>query len=419
MNVLHISATDNLGGAARAAFRIHVGLQRLGVTSRMLVGVKSEKDRAEIDVIPNRATFARRFGVRLIQKIEQVTGLEYQLLPWAAAFTDHPFVRQADVIHLHNLHGGFFPMRALPRLGKKLVWSLHDLWPLTGHCYFPGMADCERWKTGCGACPLLKQDNYYPLSVDTTHRLWKRKKALYDASDLTVVAQSRWTRDEIAQSPLLSKFRSALIPYALDTEVFRPIDRTAARRALNLPVDKKVLFFSAVALGSPRKGWTYLREALRLARERYDGPVVLLTAGMDSLGTDVAAGYQVEQVGFVNNDRFMAQLYSAADLFVNASQMETFGQVYSEAMACGVPQVAFDNTGVRDVVRHEKTGYLARNRDAADLAEGIVRLLSDDALRARMAQESRRVAEAEYALAIQATRFLELYSDLAGARTGA
>jgi len=415
MNVLHISATDNLGGAARAAFRIHTGLQDLGVTSRMLVGVKGEKDREEIDVIPRADTFLRRFGTRLIRRVEQATGLEYQLLPWAKAFAEHRFVREADVIHLHNLHGGFFPMRVLDRLGKKMVWSVHDLWPITGHCYFPGMAGCDRWKTGCGSCPALRQDDYYPLAIDTTRWLWKKKKALYDRCDITVAAQSRWTQGEVAKSPLLSRFRSVLIPYALNTDVFRPVDKAAARRALNLPVDKKVIFFSAVALNSPRKGWEYLREALLLARHRYEGPIILLTAGRDTIGQDVLGGYEIRQAGFISDDRAMAQLYSAADIFVNASQMETFGQVYSEAMACGLPQVAFDNTGISDVVRHHETGYLARNKDVADLAEGIVQLLRDDDLRARMSKDGRRIAEAEYALPVQAARFRELYAELAGA----
>src|SRR6185503_5321033 len=95
---------------------------------------------------------AFRFGVN---KAEQVTGLEYMLLPWKNQYLTHDFVRQADIVHLHNLHGGFFSPAILPALSraKSIVWSIHDMWPLTGHCYYPDMYECSRWQTGCGRCP--------------------------------------------------------------------------------------------------------------------------------------------------------------------------------------------------------------------------------------------------------------------------
>lgn len=148
MRVVHIGTTDRVGGAARAAYRLHHALLRHGHESRMLVGYKTGDD-PEIDGMMSHGPRWRRALRRAAVEVDAWSGLQYLMLPWGRAFADHPFVRGADVIHLHNLHGGYFPLRSLPGLSRRapLVLSLHDAWPLTGHCAYPYR--CERWKTGC------------------------------------------------------------------------------------------------------------------------------------------------------------------------------------------------------------------------------------------------------------------------------
>lgn len=415
--VVHISTADNSGGAARAAFRIHTGLLELGWTSRMLTGFKVERGREEIECLPRQDRLRQKVWKRVVNVIEQRTGLEYLLLPWKRQFLSHPFVVDADVVHLHNLHGGFFSHTILPALSreKAVVWSIHDLSPLTGHCYFPDMYGCVRWKTGCGRCPGLRQDGHYPLSVDTTAYLWRTKRQIYARSHLTVVAQSRWTLEQIRSSPLLGDRETHLIPYGVDVKVFRPIPRETAREALGLARDEKIVFFSAVGLSSERKGWRYLREALgKVAAGPSARRLTLLTAG-DAPPKDAGdLGVRFVHLGTVSNDRFLALAYSAADLYAGASLVETFGQVFLEAMACGAPSVAFDTSGVADVVRHLDTGYLARHRDSEDLSRGIRLLLEREDLRAPMSVRCREVAEREYSVELQARRYAELYSRKVG-----
>ncbi len=415
--VVHVGTADNSGGAARVSFRLHRGLMDLGIQSSMLCGYVVERNRREIACCPEQNTLWQRAFRFAVNKAEQWSGLEYQLLPWKNDFLNHPFVRNANIVHLHNLHGGFFPQRLLPDLSlqKRLVWTIHDMWPVTGHCYYPGIYDCERWKSGCGSCPGLRQDDHYPLSVDTSAFLWKRKRAIYAKTNLTLVAYSQWTLDQIRSSPLLSNRRSVLIPLGLDVETFRPMPKETARDFLKIPRDRKVLFFSAIGLNSPRKGWKYLKEALaRLSASGAAADALILTAGDLGPAEKLQSAIPVMSLGYVTDDRIMMLAYNAADLFAGASLFETLGLVFLEAAACGVPSVAFDTSGVRDVVRHMQTGYLAEFKDSGDLAKGIATLLNDDQLRGAMSERCRRMAVDEYSTELQARRISGLYREILG-----
>jgi glycosyltransferase involved in cell wall biosynthesis len=416
--VVHIGTADNSGGAARASFRIHEGLKRAGVESRMLCGYVVERGRPDIASLPEQKTLGQRAFRLAVNKIEQWSGLEYRLLPWKNRFLEHPFVAASNIVHLHNLHGGFFAPEVLPQLAhsRTVVWSIHDMWPLTGHCYYPDMYGCVRWKTGCGRCPGLRQDEHYPLLIDTTARLWNRKRAIYSHTDMTLVAQSRWTMEQIRNSPLLSSKRVAFIPYGVDVEAFRPMDKATARDRLKIPRDAKALFFSAVGLDSPRKGWPWLREALSRVRSAMPGPLVMVVAGHLDKSAAFSADVPIVNLGYVTEDRTMMLAYNAADLFVGASLLETFGLVFLEAAACGTPSVAFDTSGVRDVVRHMETGYLASFKDAEDFARGTQALLGNDELRAKLGDNCRRMAESQYSTDLQASRYATLYRDLLNAR---
>ena len=151
LSVVHVSTADNEGGSGRAAYRIHDGLRALGLRSRMVVGFKVTQDP---DVHLTRGRLGRHLDLRA-DRIQSHFGRQFQFVPSAMRFASHPWFGEADVIQLYNLHGGYFPFRQLSVLGAKapLVWRLSDMWPLTGHCAYSG--SCERWRTGCGACPDL------------------------------------------------------------------------------------------------------------------------------------------------------------------------------------------------------------------------------------------------------------------------
>jgi glycosyltransferase involved in cell wall biosynthesis len=400
MQVLHISESDAAGGAGRAAYKLHSGLNALGHASRMLVGRKVTGDG---DIRPLKRNSLWRGLDRVTGGVLDRFSLQYAFYPSSFGVLSDPWFRGADVVQLHNLHGSYFSFTALPALSRRrpVVWQLHDQWAMTGHVAYS--LDCERWRTGCGSCPYLGE--YPRLQRDTTALLWRLKDLVYRRSALSLVVPSRWMADLVARSPLLRRFDTRYIPTGIDIDVFTPASREEARRRFGLPADRRIVFFAAAHLNERRKGLHLLVEALgRLAE-----PPLLVVAGTGSVGTAVES----RSLGTISDESVLADAYRAADLFVVPTLADVLTQTAPEAIACGTPCVSFDRGGVVDVVRHLETGYQARFADVEDFARGISTLLADDELLARLRSSCREVAEEEFAVAVQVGRYAALYEELA------
>lgn len=402
MKIVHIGTADNSGGAARASFQLHEALLRLGHESWMLVGQKFEQ-RPEIERIGFSRSLHGRILNRLVLELETRTGLQNLIQPKRYAFLSHPLVRDADILHLHNLHGNFFSHTILPRLSKiaPIVWTLHDTWALTGHCSYN--YDCGRWETRCGKCPNL--DEYPGIKLDTTAFLWRVKERVYRRTDMHIAAPSKWLADMARRSPLLRGFEVHHIPYGIDTETFYPVDRPVARQGLRIPPDVHVVMIIALP-GARRKGVDYFLAALHKLPQDLR-PWILVVGGRGVLN-GVPPGICVREVGFVDSTEFMNLCYSSADVFVLPTLADNLPLTLLEALAAGTPSVAFDTGGVPDIISHMETGYLCRYKDSEDLARGIQTLMNAN-LMASMRPRCRDAATKEYAREVQARRYMEVY----------
>ena len=411
MNILHLSTEYNLGGSGRAAYRIHSSLIQRGHISRMLV---SGKVLGAPDAGPIWGTLPWRAADWLARRTTDALSLQYLFLPSSWKLLGHPWFRAADVVQLYNTHGGYFSHSVLGVASRRkpFVWRLSDMWPLTGHCCYS--YDCDRWTTGCGACPLLADDP--ALKTDRTALLWRMKQRIYARANVTLVAPSRWIAGLAKQSPLVGHWPVEMIPNGLDLSVFRPISRAAAREVLGLPQDEQVVLFSSVETHAYRKGGTFVTEAVNMLKGKTRKPFRLLVAGNRAREWETAVGVPVTAVDMVKDDQLLATLYSAADVFVHPALADNLPNGVLESLACGTPVVAFDVGGVGEAVRPMETGYLARCKDAADLAQGMARLLDDPELRRRLSGRCREIAEAEYDMGLQAKRFEELYRTVIHAR---
>lgn len=401
MNIVHISTADNRGGAGHAAFQLHTGLLKAGHDSSMLVGQKWE-DRADVERISWPSTIPGRMTARLVLEVETRTGLQYLIQPNRRKILRHHWIQEADIIQLHNLHGNFFSPLVLPELARKapLVWTLHDTWALTGHCSYNH--DCERWRIGCGECPNLAE--YPPIQTDTTALLFREKNRLYRDSALTIVTPSRWLYRMACESPLTRWSDIRHIPYGVDTAVFHPpADRAALRQRRGIPVDARVMMIIAEP-NAERKGLPYFLEALKFLNLPN---LWILVVG--SRGLVPNPGFPMIQTGYLNSPEEMNESYGLADVFVLPTLADNLPLSLLEALACGVPSVAFDVGGVVDIVRPMLTGYLARPRDSRDLAHGIETILQSRSL--TMSQKCRGVAVVEYGRELQAMRYSALYTE--------
>jgi glycosyltransferase involved in cell wall biosynthesis len=402
LTVLHISESDAAGGAARAAYKIHRGLNGLGHTSQMLVGRKVTDDG---DVRRLKRNLAWRAADRACSAVLDRLSLQYLFYPSSFGVARDAWFRGADVVQLHNLHGSYFSFTALPALSRRrpVVWLLHDQWAMTGHVAYS--LDCERWRTGCGSCPYPEE--YPRVGRDTTAFLWKVKRSVYARSRLRLVVPSRWLLELVRASPLLQRFPVRHIPNGIDTSLFSPGSREKARGRLGLPLDRRIVFFAAADLDERRKGLHLLEAALA----RMDHVPLLVLAG---------SGRKLERVeavslGPVADEAVLRDAYRAADVFAVPTIADVLAQTAQESIACGTPCISFDRGGVTEVVRHFETGYQTPFGSVEELSRGLETLLADEELLTRLSQRCREVAEAEYPVELQVRRYVDLYEEVLAA----
>jgi glycosyltransferase involved in cell wall biosynthesis len=412
VKILHLSTFDTIGGAARAAYRLHEGLQSVGADSTMLVQKKASDNQA---VISPKTRLGKSSG-RIRSELNKLLLLPY---PHAQKSMFSPQwvsdglqlqIRQVnpDIINLHWVANGFLRIESLKQWNKPIVWTLMDMWPFTGGCHYT--QDCENYMQSCGVCPHLSSTKANDLSRQTLQRKAKAWKGL----NLTIVSPTKWLADCARSSTLFKDLRIEVIPFCLDTNAYKPIDRHIARDALNLPHDKKLILFGAIdATQDRRKGFHLLQPALQRLAQSKLGPQAEIVVFGSSRPTDpVDLGFPSHYLGHLNDQASLALAYSASDVFVAPSLQEAFGQTASESMACGTPVVAFKGTGLADIVDHQHNGYLANPFEVEDLAQGIAWVLGEQGRHQALQHCARKKAEKEFYLELQAHQYLKLFAEL-------
>lgn len=414
MNILQINTAADTGGAGVAMSRLHRALTDQGHRSQIVARLRKT---AQPDVLTiSEAVGAGNSAVhRLLNNVRMQLDAWF-VLPRLYRSTEQllhsALFEQAEVIQLHNLHSWYFNYELLPQMAarKPVVWTLHDMWAFTGHCAYS--YDCNRWQTGCFDCPLLRGDGRRlveprPTLLDRTARQWKKKRELYRDSQLHIVAPSEWMADQARASVLGDALSFRCIPNGIDLAVFSPRDQAKARQALGIRREAKVILFVAAKVSQRRKGLGYLYEALHSLRDI--GDVILVTVGSAGANQPLIEGFAQIHLGQTADESQLSLAYSAADLYVLPTLADNQPLTVLESVASGTPVVAFDVGGIPEMIAHLDSGYLARYKDAGDLAAGMRTILDDDALRAHMRDRCRETAVARYDLQTQARRYVELY----------
>ena len=415
MKPVLLNTYDQIGGAARAAFRLHQGLRRIGLDSRLLVQRKTSDDpsvqgpegrlakavaraRPFLDSIPLWRYSSRRGGL-----------FSPALLPDGLA--RRIAVLGADLVHLHWVAGGYLRPESLAKIGRPVVWTLHDSWAFTGGCHVPG--GCVRYREACGACPALGSERERDLS----RRVIERKRRAWDRATLALVAPSRWLAEAARSSALFRGASIDVIPNGIDLARFKPFDRSAAREFLGLRQDRSILLFGGVgSLADPNKGFPILVDALeRVVSQLGVLNVELVVVGQSRPEPPPRLAVPARFVGPLGDEESMALYQAAADALVLPSLQENQPNMVIEAMACGTPTIAFRAAGLPDLVEHERTGFLADPYESEGLARGIAWVLEDDTRRKDLGEAGRRRAERDHDLEGVARRYRSLYERLVAA----
>lgn len=415
-----VSNSDGGGGAARAASRLHRALLGQGVPARMRVRYKTGDE-------PSAESPDSRYG-KLASKLRLPMGDLYKMLQKSTNVAPHSAnwvpsrwaetlnASDADVVNLHWLGDETMSVADIGRIRKPIVWTLHDMWPFCGMEHYADDASTARWRKGYSSGNRNPADS----GVDLDRLAWQRKQRAWQRPML-VVSPSSWLAACARESALMSEWPVTVIPNALDTDIYKPLDRAFCRHALDLPPDGQLILFGALGAGQDaRKGYDLLLGALaRMGRQPGKEEITCVVFGASQPTPPPDLPLPVRWMGKIHDDISLAMLYSAADFTVVPSRQENLPQVATEAQACGCPVLAFDCTGLPDAVLHRRTGYLARAYDLDDLAEGM-RWLLDDRSRCRsLGAAARERAIRLWRPEIIAKQYVEVYRQAAdGLPTG-
>ena len=405
MRVLIVNTSERTGGAAVAANRLMMALNNNGVKAKMLVRDK-DSDSLTVVGLPNSPMLNWHFlWERLVIffrcRFSRKHLFEIDLANAGSDITRLREFQEADVIHLHWINQGMLSLsdiRKILKSGKPVVWTMHDIWPATAICHLT--LTCRNFTTHCRNCRLLPGGG---SSNDLSSSIWRKKQKMLGDGTIYFVACSHWLEQEAKASALLKGHKIASIPNPIDTHIYHPGDKKAARKNLGLPEDKRLILFVSQRVTNKNKGMDYLIEA---CRQLEDYEVVILGGHAEEVVDQLPL--KAHPLGYVNDERRIVEVYQAVDVFVLPSFSENLPNTIMEAMACGVPCVGFKVGGIPEEIDHKRNGYVAEYRNPDDLARGIRWILSE-ADYEQLSQEAVRKVAHSYSQQSVAISYLDVY----------
>lgn len=377
IKVLHISPDENGGGAAKAAYRLHCAVQQKNIRSEMLVLRKHTNDSTVASLRDSllgkiRCKFYKKIN-RAKDRIDPLFHTKNSTLH-SFGFSSYRLVNQinqsdAHIVHLHWI-SGMLSIEDIAKINKPIVWTMHDMWAICGgEHYVPDDSPASRFRVGYLHCNRPS----YESGPDLNRKTWKAKLANWKNKEFSIVGCSAWLAQCAKDSPLFRKCQIYAVNFCLDTDnTWKPHPKNVSRDIFKLPQDKKMILAGAVGgVNSFYKGGDLLKETLVHLSKSGNVNAELILFGQNEGEQFLDWPLPVHNVGKIFDQGLLAQLYSCADVVVMPSRQEAFGQIASEAQACGVPVAAFQIGGPIDIIEHQKTGWLSPAYDTQDLAKGI------------------------------------------------
>ncbi len=414
MKVTLINTFERTGGAAIAARRLFHALSDKGVTTQMIV--RDGKSNNAVHIL-NSSTWQKRINflrfvwerivIFLFNHCSRKNLFAVSIANSGTDISKMDFIKETDIIHIHWINQGMLSLKyieQLGKLGKPIVWTMHDMWPCTGICHHA--RECNQYKDHCHACPFV-------TSPSLASSVFKKKKRIWEKLPITFVTCSEWLRERTSHSKLMVGKKLLTIPNPIDTSLYRPKDKDTARKRLGLPTNKTLVLFGAVNAADKRKGIDYMVEAMDLLTQNYPqwkDQLEVVIAGNSKSDLKSLFTLPIHSISYITNDEEMIDLYNAVDLYVTSSLEENLPNMIMEAMACGTPCVGFKIGGIPEMI-DSTNGYIAEYKSSEDLCKGINTILSSPHYE-NYAQSARSKVVNTYAYETIASQYIELYNQL-------
>lgn len=403
MNILLINTHFHGGGAEKVTRQIYYGLKSRELPVHLLVGRESKTD-GTYEIIYDNPLRSRilRATTRFIRNVRPHVPLAVKKILAAIEKYD------IDIIHFNNIHGNYIGIEDIKEISRHcpVVWTLHDMWPLTGHCAHA--FDCRLWIDGnCKPCSNLSM--FPELRYDNASRLYNLKKSSFSGQNIHFVTPSLWLKER-CESSFLRDEDIRVINNGVDTNLYICQDKAALRRKYNVPENKTAILFGAAYLNSPFKGMRYLIDALNALadKEKY----VLLVIGSNMDRELFSPDFHMIPFGYISDERKLAEIYSMADVFVMSSMAENFPCSSIESFACGTPVIAFATGGLTEQI-DEQTGILVERGNTTALTKAIMDFAAlSPKQRDLMGQACRKKAESLYSEESMIEQYVSLYKTI-------
>jgi glycosyltransferase involved in cell wall biosynthesis len=406
MKIYHLNYYDTKGGAARAAYRIHCAQKSRGMDSKMFVNAASSDDwtvegaKSRLQKALN--LFSKNVGGLLVNALKSDNLNLHSPAVMPSAWPRRMNNSDADVLNMHWVNDEMISIAGIGKLRKPIVWTLHDMWAFCGAEHY---TEEFRWREGYRNDNRPDQEGGFDLNRWTWGRKLRHWKQTFH-----IVTPSRWLAECARDSILMRDWPVTVVPYAIDTQVWKPFDRVVARSLLKLPSDAPLLLFGAMGgTVDPRKGFDLLQAALTNLVGQLDG-LELVVFGQRLPEEQLEMGCPVNYTGHLHDDISLSLLYSAADAILVPSRQDNLPLTVLEGLACGTPAIAFRIGGMPDMIEHRVNGYLAQPFDSEDLAQGIKWVLEDEVRHAGLAKAARLRAEESWSNEIVADQYLQVYT---------
>lgn len=412
MKITQINTFDVIGGAARAAYRLHNGLKKAGCNSNMFVRFKYSNDDSVQkferlhDIKSKVRRLLRRYSIKASYSFyNSCESNKYEPFSDDRTTDGLDILKQlpeGDLFHLHWVRKFINLPLFLNHVNAPIVLTLHDMNAFTGGCHY--VSGCDRYTDSCGSCPQLNSMK----KKDLSRRVWTRKKIAYNGNEknIKVVSPSQWMAEKAKNSSLLEKIEIITIPNGIDTDIFKPRG-IALRSVLNIPQNATVILFVAQKASNYRKGFNLLHKIFNEIKRKN---IYLVSVGEKFTQFDFLKNHI--HLGMISNDDLLSSIYSMCDFYVMPSLEDNFPNTILESLSCGTPVLGFNVGGINEMIIHKKNGLLADVGDKRALREAMYYLIDHVDERKTMRENSRRDVLDKFSLKIQAEKYIKLYNDI-------
>ncbi len=400
MKIALISYYDDKGGAGKAAYRLFRQFEKDGHEVCMFVYQKTTSDPAVVEIRPLLRRLLLYVTTKYLHRLYKPREMFSYMLVRNRSLVRAVNQFKPDVVHVHWTGKHVMGPGDMARMAAPVFWSLHDMNPFTGGCHYSG--SCEGFKTACGNCPVLQSKHEHDFSSTQV----KIKLKAFGSKTVTFIGSSRWMTEQASGSTIGKRHVCVNLPTFADLSVFKPaeIPKNEARTRL--------LFTAASGTTEYRKGFDLFILSLRfLAPDRFTLKVVGNTLH-PALAT---TGFQTEMLKPADDDTVLASYYQQADMVVVPSREENFSNVIIEALACGLPVVAFRTGGNADLIIHRHNGFLADKMDGPSLAEGI-QWIAGNLDRYRLSDNARKSMENRFSPEKISKQYINLFNQTLSGR---